>query len=135
MHGTCLTFYGLRALTQATVTLPYPKEGFLWYYPGFPSLYIHYGETPDFWWSGHIGFCFIMYLEFRAAGWIWWSYFSLFVLVYTFAMLTITRFHYSVDMIAGLIIGHYLWIMYDKYVYFFDYHVLGIPLHKRLATP
>jgi len=115
--------------------LPYPREGFFWNYPGFPSLFVAYGETPDFWWSGHIGILMIMFLEFRSAGWYRFSIYNICTLVYTFWMMIVSRDHYTIDMISGFIIGHYLWIMFDKYSYIFDYNVLGTPLHKRLSTP
>ena len=55
-------------------------------------------------------------------------------MAYTFVMMICLRSHYSIDMIAGLIIAHYIWIMMDKYISYFDYNFLGIPLEKRLAT-
>ena len=45
-----------------------------------------------------------------------------------------TRTHYSIDMIAGVIVAHYLWILSSKYVYLFDFYVFGIPLEKRIGT-
>jgi F0F1-type ATP synthase assembly protein I len=49
-------------------------------------------------------------------------------------MMTFLRAHYCIDMIAGAMIGHYIWILTDKYIFYFDYYILGIPLEKRIAT-
>jgi hypothetical protein len=40
----------------------YP-EGYLWDYPGFPSIFIPYGKTNDFFYSGHVGLCVIVFHE------------------------------------------------------------------------
>jgi len=48
--------------------------------------------------------------------------------------MTALRSHYSIDMICGIVIGHYLYIMSERYCYLFDYYVLGIPIEKRLGT-
>ena len=74
------------------------------------------------------------FLEFRAVGWYWMSIFSLFTMVAQIFLLNVTRAHYCIDMVAGLIFGHYFWILTDKYIFYFDYYVLGIPLEKRRAT-
>jgi hypothetical protein len=55
----------------------------------------------------------------------------MFMQIYT---MTALRSHYSIDMIGGIIIGHYLFIISERYVYLFDYYVLGIPLEKRIGT-
>ena len=43
------------------------------------------------------------------------------------------RSHYSMDMLSGIIFGHYMWILCEKYSYFVDWHIFGIPLEKRMA--
>ena len=57
-------FYGLRAIIQQLFLMRYP-EGYLWNYPGFPSLVVPYGKTNDFFYSGHAGGGLVMTLEFR----------------------------------------------------------------------
>lgn len=49
-----IMFYLLRMLVQKLFLMRYP-EGYLWDYPGFPSLVVPYGKTNDFFYSGHIG--------------------------------------------------------------------------------
>ena len=62
------------------------------------------------------------------------SYITLLILAFTVFVLIVTRVHYSIDIIFGFIIAHYIWILWDKYSYIFDYYIFAIPLEKRLAT-
>jgi hypothetical protein len=60
-----IMFYLLRMIVQKLFLLRYP-EGYLWDYPGFPSLVVPYGKTNDFFYSGHVGGACVMMLEFRS---------------------------------------------------------------------
>lgn len=40
-------------------------SGYIWEYPGFPSLVVPYGATNDFFFSGHVAGQVITILEFR----------------------------------------------------------------------
>ena len=51
-----LMFYGFRFAIQDIWFVQYP-EGYNWSYPGIPSLFVPYGETADFFYSGHVGIC------------------------------------------------------------------------------
>ncbi len=55
-------------------------------------------------------------------------------MIITVTCLVVMRGHYSVDIVSGFIIGHFIWILTDRYIYIFDYYVLGIPLSKRIGT-
>lgn len=88
----------------------------------------------DYWWSGHIGFCFINYLEFKTNGENRWSIYSFVLMIITTFFLIIMRSHYAVDIPSGFVIGHFIWILTNRYIYIFDYYVLGIPLSKRIGT-
>jgi hypothetical protein len=48
-------------------------------------------------------------------------------------MLIALRAHYTIDIIFGIIIGHYAFILAEKYSYIVDWLVFGIPLEKRMA--
>jgi hypothetical protein len=54
-------------------------EGFAWFDPGFPSLTIPYHDTNDFFWSGHIGTCFMYSAEFYFAGYYKMFYTGVFI--------------------------------------------------------
>ena len=54
-----MTFYTVRFLIQFLAVLQFPKEGYIWDYPGWPALFVPYGQTPDFFYSGHTGILFM----------------------------------------------------------------------------
>ena len=59
----CLvSFYLCRMICQQLFILEKP-DGYIWDYPGFPSLVVAYAATPDFFFSGHIGFAVICALD------------------------------------------------------------------------
>lgn len=62
-----IMFYSIRAMSQLLVQFKYP-EGYDWQYPGFPSYVVPYGNTSDFFFSGHCGFLNICALEWLALG-------------------------------------------------------------------
>lgn len=57
-----MVFYGSRAVIQANFKFQFPKIYF-WPEPPIPSLLVPYGETSDFYFSGHCGFMTIMLCE------------------------------------------------------------------------
>ena len=61
-----IMFYGSRFAIQDIWFVQYP-EGYNWSYPGFMSIFVPYGETADFFYSGHVGVCMLMFLEFNSA--------------------------------------------------------------------
>lgn len=109
-------FYILRFFIQKTFLMRFP-QGYLWRYPGFPSLVVPYGATNDFFYSGHVGGALIMTLEYRALAGELLNHRMFMRAMQIFGFLTIIsqiflmiflRGHYSIDMITGLIVGHYL---------------------------
>jgi len=56
-------------------------EGFMWTHPGVLSIIVPYPDIDDFFFSGHVGTCTLMMLEYRAMGWTKMSRFSLFVML------------------------------------------------------
>jgi len=71
------------------------------------SLYVPYGTTTDFFYSGHVGICMIHYLEYVSIGWNWMSYYAIFVLIAQLFLMIVLRSHYSIDMISGIIIAYW----------------------------
>lgn len=124
-------FYITRAICQKLIVIEYP-EGYNWGYPGFFSFSIPYGETNDFFYSGHVGICIVQYLEFNAVGWKYAGRFSLFVCCVQIYMMLVLRAHYTMDMIAAIIFAHYFWLMGDRYCYLIDWKLFKIPLYKRM---
>jgi len=127
-----IIFYGLRAVVQHIWYVEYP-DGYDWGFPGFMSLFVPYGETADFFYSGHVGICMINFLEFWAVGWYFMSIYAIFVMFCQIFLMIALRSHYSMDMISGIIFGHYMWILCEKYSYIVDWYIFRIPLEKRMA--
>ena len=116
-----LLFYGLRFTCLFLFAMQTPK-GFYWDYPGFPSLTVPYGWTNDFFYSGHIGACILCFCEFRdcskgdrsskcMAG---LTVVSIVSLIAQVMVMLVTRGHYTIDLIAGVVIGHYCHLLAFK---------------------
>jgi hypothetical protein len=126
-------FYGLRALTTNLVIFEIP-QGYNWGYPGIMSIYVPYGATADFFYSGHVGTCIMQYNEFHANGRHYWAAFCIITMICQIFMMVALRSHYTLDMLAAVIFAHYIFIMAERYSYLVDWYVFGIPLSKRLAN-
>jgi hypothetical protein len=92
--------------------MKYP-DGYLWDYPGFPSLTVSYLKTNDFFYSGHVGFPTIFGLEHRKLGNTALMYFCFFTAILEAFTMVATHGHYIIDLLAGFVMGHYLSIMSD----------------------
>jgi len=102
-------------------------EGFLWYDPGVPSLTVPYHDTNDFYWSGHIGTCTMYTLVFYHDNFkILTGYGSLLIVVFWIFM-TVTRTHYIIDLVTGIIVAHWAFIQGEWLSFFIDVKALGIP--------
>ena len=93
---------------------------------------VPYGRTNDFFYSGHVGCCVICGLEAVAVGWKKFGYFFCGVtcMLQTTLMISV-RGHYTIDLLTGIIFGHYVWMLAEKYSYYIDVKLLRIPLEKR----
>lgn len=105
-----LSFYSLRGLIMGLFLMRFPEGDIFILSPGFPSLTVTYEKTADFFPSGHVGFAVFSVLENRLyknefMQWISW----ISVIVESVTMI-VTRGHYSIDVIAGMIFAHYIWI-------------------------
>ena len=127
----CVQFYADRFLIQMVWYIEAPP-GYAWEYPGVMSLFVPYGRTADFFYSGHVGICMIHYMEYASIGWKWMSYYTLFVMIAQIFLMTVLRSHYSIDMAAGMVIAYWQFVLAEKYSYLVDWHIFGIPLFKRI---
>lgn len=117
-------FYVLRDVVQKVWFIEKPP-GYLWDYPGVLSIFVGYGKSADFFFSGHLGVCVLNYCEFMANKMEYWAYFCLFSLAMQTFLMIVLRSHYSIDMIAGVIIAHYIFIQSDKYAYIAEWYIFG----------
>jgi len=101
--------------------LGYPEKGFYWNYPGVYSIFVPYGWTNDFFFSGHLGNCAITFAHVwdKGEGTWWRKYFSWWVVLVgctqAFLML-VTRSHYTIDMTTGIMTGHYIYLLVGKLI-------------------
>lgn len=106
-------------------------DGFLFRYPGFPSLSVPYHDSNDFYYSGHVGACFILVLEARAKGWLRMSWMCFFIMCNQWIMMMLIRTHYVIDMVTGVIAAHYMHIMGERLSYFIDVKFMRQHLTKE----
>lgn len=102
-----LLLMAIRQVLQVLCSLPVPDD-MIWRYPGFPSLFVTYGVSSDFFFSGHTAIAVYGAAElarFRRGGLT-----ALGVLVAVFEVVTVLvlRAHYTMDVFAGATAG--LWI-------------------------
>jgi len=118
-HKDCrlLTTIGIfmvcRGLLQNFFTLTIPEDS-LWDFPGFYSIMVPYFHTNDFFHRGHIGNCFIFYLEARRDGITWLKWVAFGSIFFEWFALLVTRGHYTIDLVAGLVFAHYVYMMVDE---------------------
>jgi len=97
-------FFILRQFFQTLIVLPTPK-GYLWRYPGFPSLVVPYNPANDFYFSGHIGFLTVAARELFKRRY-WKLYLGcLLAIFFNSMMVIITRIHYTIDVIDGVFVA------------------------------
>ena len=101
-------------------------DGFLFRDPGVPSLVVVYHDSNDFFYSGHIGTCFIVSMEYRACKWYKMHYFTLFIMMNQWFMMTCVRTHYIIDMVTSVIVAHYFHMMCEKITYYIDVSLMKI---------
>ena len=109
-------------------------EGFLWAYPGIQSLTVPYPDINDFYFSGHVGTCMLISLEFRAMKFYKFSYFAGFTLVTEWIIMTFLRTHYISDLVSGVIFAQCFHIIAERLIYFFDYKVIRLKKDHRASV-
>jgi hypothetical protein len=107
-------------------------DGYLWEYPGFPAIAISYLKTNDFFYSGHVGLPMILALEFKKLGCFmclfWISIFTMLLEAFT---MIVTRGHYCIDLITGIIVAHYIYMLVDEFCKCIDNSCLSMCLTNR----
>lgn len=120
-----LLFYGLRGIVQGFFLLDYYPI-YLFTYPGFFSLAVPSSRAADFFYSGHTGCAFLVTLNFREMGEYKLSIYGCIVTFMQVVVMTVSRAHYSIDVIFGFLMSHLCFIIandydgfYNKYFSFF----------------
>jgi len=99
--------------------MSYP-EGFIWEYPGFPSIMVSYLKTNDFFYSGHVGLPVILMCEFKILKRNFMFLFCILtIFIEAFTMIA-TRGHYTIDLITGVIFAHYIFQNVERNIDYID---------------
>jgi hypothetical protein len=129
---TMAFFYAIRGLTQQLILFPFP-DGYWWYSPGIPSLVVPYGRASDFFYSGHCGFLMILICENWASGVKWLAKIMIASEFYLIFVLSGYRVHYVSDILTGLVIAHWLFMLMSKHAPAIDANVVKVFQHAMLC--
>lgn len=109
-----VAFYALRALVQMVWHTPFPAEGYWWERPFIPSLVVSYGRESDFFFSGHTGFLVLCLCEWNAKKNRLMTFSTGLVLAFVIPVLLIFKIHYTIDIFAGAIVAHWIFLLVDR---------------------
>jgi len=101
-------FYGFRGFVQRMFSMKFPDH-YVFADPGFFSIAVPYFKTNDFFFSGHIGICTIIFNEFKKDKSVFLTVFAFIAIVINFFMLISTEGHFIIDLTVGIMTGHYIW--------------------------
>lgn len=101
---TLLILFATRQICQALIALPAP-ERMIWYDPGFPSLFVTYDVTNDFFFSGHTGITMIAAVEGFRANSRMGKLLGVFFVGMQISIIIVLRAHYTMDIFAGVVVA------------------------------
>lgn len=93
----------------------------MWHNPGFFSITVPYDHTRDFYYSGHTGTLTIICLELWTLGRRSICAVCVVSIMYMINMLTITRIHYSIDVIGAFIFAPFWYFFIERHLKKVDY--------------
>ncbi|MFQ5658342.1 MAG: phosphatase PAP2-related protein [Candidatus Methylomirabilales bacterium] len=99
--GLMLLFI-LRQISQVLVALP-PPLGMIWDYPGVPSLFVTYGTTNDFFFSGHTAIAVYGAIELARFRRPWLTVAGTVVAVIEATTVLVLRAHYTMDVFTAIL--------------------------------
>lgn len=100
----------------------YP-EGYGWIYPGFPSLTVSYAITSDFFFSGHVGVTTFLAFENYSNRCYFLATIAAISSTFEFTVMIFTRGHYTIDLLFGLAMAHYVWIISGSLARYVDAYI------------
>ena len=89
-------------------------------------MVVVYHDVNDFFYSGHVGLSYLLMRELWICGDKWGTRYGLFVLVFEWGMLTVSRAHYVIDMVCGLVSAAYILRQSERIAYYIDVKLLGL---------
>jgi PAP2 superfamily protein len=102
-----LILLGLRQIMQAVCMLPAPPHA-VWHYPGVPSLFVTYGVTTDYFFSGHTAIAVLGATELARLDKRWPTVLGVATVLFEVAAVLVLRAHYTMDVFTGIIAA--LWV-------------------------
>jgi hypothetical protein len=118
-----ILFYGIRNIcVQSLILLEY-YDTYLFQDPGFPSIVVPFQRAPDFFYSGHAGSAMILALQFEILGYSHLKYVGIFLSFYEGFVMMVTRTHYSIDVLFGMLMAHYTFFLSKPIAEFLDFHI------------
>jgi hypothetical protein len=84
--------------------MPIPNDT-LWVYPGFPSIFVTYESSTDFYFSGHTSFAVIASMNLDKKGYKLFGILNIILQIFT---IIVTKSHYYPDILTGFIVPYYI---------------------------
>ena len=106
-------------------------KGFLWFDPGWPAITVPYHDMLDFFYSGHIGNTFIYTFEFYNNKEYKLAFVGFLIHLGMWPHLILVRTHYWIDLITGIIVGHWCYMMGELLSYATDVKICGFSGKER----
>lgn len=107
-----ISFYIFRGLLQSVFFMKFPSN-YIWGHPGIYSVTVPYAPANDFFFSGHVGICTICFIHFKRSNMKFMTRFAFVTLLVEFFTLLVTRAHYFIDLVTGMIVAHYIYLVAD----------------------
>jgi len=108
----------MRWLTQRLVYLPIIQNS-AWEDPGVPTLTIFYDQVYDYYPSGHCGIVLLclLYHGHRRIGEQRVYRLAVFNVIFQVFVVMVTRTHYSLDVMGGLLLAFSIWSMVKRVLF------------------
>jgi len=104
----------------------------LWEFPGMYSIMLQpLGHQNDYFFCHSLGFMIIIFMEFKATECIKLAFCTLLTIVLATFFMLVTRAQYSIDIMGGLLFGHYFWILSERASWILDFEWFHQPFHLR----
>ena len=114
-----ILFYTLRMTAQLLLKIKFP-DGYAWENPGIPSLVVPYMKSNNLFFSGQIGIPVIIGLEFDRMGMKIQLILCIIISFMESLILLTLRANYVIDILSGILIAHYTFLMSERYIYIID---------------
>jgi len=109
---TMLAMYIFRGFLQSVFFMKFPTN-YIWGSPGLFSITVPYAPANDFFFSGHVGLCTICFIYFGRQKVKPMQIFAFVTIIVEFFTLLVTRAHYFIDLVVGIVMAHYIYLIGD----------------------